>query len=98
MTHGYARGDTEHTARAILLIHDLARVYEGTLNHAFGPYINQAPPPPTPIEPSGPDSRNAVIVPPSELKTVQALGRNLGRTTGLHPARHTSITRPRDIV
>ena len=24
--------------------------------------------------------------------------RNLGRTTGLHPARHTSITQPNDIV
>ncbi len=31
--HGYARTDDEHTARAVLLISDLARVYEGALDH-----------------------------------------------------------------
>ena len=69
--HGFARGDDEHAGRAIFLISDLARIYEGSQDHPFGPYINQAPSP-APIEPPGPDSRNAVIVPASELKTVLA--------------------------
>ena len=43
--HGYARGDDEHTARAILLISDLAHIYEGSLDHPFGPYIDEIPPP-----------------------------------------------------
>jgi hypothetical protein len=70
--HGFARGDGEHAGRAIFLISDLARTYEGTQDHPYGPSINQAPSPSAVIEPSGPDSRNAVIVPASELKTVLA--------------------------
>jgi len=35
--HGYARSDTEHATRAILLISDLAHIYEGSLDHPFGP-------------------------------------------------------------
>ena len=35
--HGYARGDNEHTGRAILLMSDLAHIYEGSLDHPFGP-------------------------------------------------------------
>ena len=42
--HGYARGDDEHTARAILLISDLAHIYEGSLDHPFGPSIGEIPP------------------------------------------------------
>ena len=42
---GYARGDNEHTAWATLLITDLARIYEGALNHPFGPDRNEMPPP-----------------------------------------------------
>jgi hypothetical protein len=70
--HGFARGDNEHAGRAIFLIGDLARIYEGSQDHPSGPYINPAPSPSAPIEPPGPDSRNAVIVPADELKTVLA--------------------------
>ena len=42
--HGYTRADDEHTGRAILLISDLAHIYEGAQDHPFGPYINQASP------------------------------------------------------
>ena len=70
--HGYARGGDEHAGRAILLLHDLTRIYEGTQDHPFGPYINPAPSPQTAPEPPGSDSRSAVIVPPSELTTVLA--------------------------
>jgi hypothetical protein len=69
--HGFARGDDEHQGRAIFLIGDLARIYEGTQEHPVGPTINQArnttPPPP---DPPGPDSRAAVVVPASDLTTV----------------------------
>ena len=43
--HGYTRSDNEHTARAILLISDLAHIYEGSQDHPFGPYIGEIPPP-----------------------------------------------------
>ena len=42
--HGYARSDTEHATRAILLISDLAHIYEGSLDHPFGPSIGETPP------------------------------------------------------
>jgi len=35
--HGYTHGDDQHTARAIGLISDLAHIYEGSLDHPFGP-------------------------------------------------------------
>ena len=35
--HGFARGDDQHTDRAIFLISDLARIYEGTQDHPSGP-------------------------------------------------------------
>jgi hypothetical protein len=68
--HGFARGDDEHAGRAIFLISDLARIYEGSQDHPFGPTSTRLPSPPVPPEPPGPDSRSTVIVPPSELKTV----------------------------
>ena len=52
--HGFTRGDIEHQGRAISLIRDLARTYEGTQDHPVGPSISQAPSPPPP-EPPGPE-------------------------------------------
>ena len=68
--HGFAVGDGEHARRAVFLIGDLARIYEGTQDHPFGPSINPAPSPQTAPEPPGPDSRDAVILPASERKTM----------------------------
>jgi hypothetical protein len=68
--HGFARGDDEHQDRAISLISDLARIYEGTQDHPSGPSIAPAPFPHMAPEPSDQDRRDAVIVPASELKTV----------------------------
>ena len=68
--HGFARGDDEHAGRAIFLIGDLARIYEGTQDYPFGPSINSAPSLQMAPEPSGQDNPAAVIVPASELKTV----------------------------
>jgi hypothetical protein len=39
--HGYTCGDNAHTARAILLISDLAHIYEGSQDHPFGPYTTR---------------------------------------------------------
>ena len=60
--HGYTRGDNEHTGRAILLLGDLARIYEGSQDHTFGPYIGEALPRPEPVPPE-PATRDAVSVP-----------------------------------
>ena len=52
--HGYTRSDNEHTGRAILLLGDLARIYEGSQDHPFGPSIGEIPPPPEPVHPNRP--------------------------------------------
>ncbi len=67
--HGYARSDDEHTARAILLISDLAHIYEGSQDHPFGPYIGEIParterPAPEPA------SQDTVRIAAGEVKTV----------------------------
>ncbi len=66
--HGYSRGDTAHAARAILLISDLAHVYEGTLDHPFGPAIGEPPPQAAP----DPPNPGAVVLPASQLSTIIA--------------------------
>jgi hypothetical protein len=68
--HGFARGDDEHAGRAIFLIGDLARIYEGAQDHPFGPSINSVPSAQMAPEPPAPDSRDGVTVPVSELKAV----------------------------
>jgi len=68
--HGYARADDEHTGRAVLLIGDLAHIYEGALDHPFGPYTNQASPSRTEPAPPGPAIQDAVTVPAGEVKTL----------------------------
>ena len=35
--HGFTRGDDQHADRALFLIGDLARIYEGSHDHPFGP-------------------------------------------------------------
>ena len=67
--HGYTRGDNEHTGRAILLLGDLARIYEGSQDHPFGPSIGEIPPRPEPVPPE-PARRDAVTVPTGEVKTL----------------------------
>ena len=67
--HGYTRGDNEHTGRAILFLGDLARIYEGSQDHPFGPYTGEIPPRPEPVPPE-PAIRDAVTVPTGEVKTL----------------------------
>ena len=69
--HGYTRGDDEHAGRAILLIGDLAHIYEGSQDHPFGPDTGEIPPRPEPTPPE-PVSHDTVTVPASEIKTLIA--------------------------
>jgi len=69
--HGYTRSDNAHTARAILLISDLAHIYEGSQDHPFGPSI-QDPLPETGPVPPRPATRGTVVLSPSEVRTVIA--------------------------
>ncbi len=67
--HGYTRGDNEHAGRAIFLIGDLARIYEGSQEHPFGPTLNGIPLRTEPA-PSGPVTQDAVLVPVGQVKTL----------------------------
>ena len=66
--HGYTRADNEHTGRAVLLISDLAHIYEGAQDHPFGPYnepsLSRTEPPTA--------AQDAVTVPAGEIKTLLA--------------------------
>ena len=66
--HGFTRGDDKHAGRAALLIGDVARIYEGTLDYPYVP-SSQAPAPPPP-GPPGQDSRDPVIIAASDRKTI----------------------------
>ena len=67
--HGYARSDTEHATRAILLISDLAHIYQGSQDHPFGPAGSQPAPQAEPTPPP-PATQNTVPVPTGEVKTL----------------------------
>jgi len=66
--HGYARADDEHTGRAILLIGDLAHIYEGALDHPFGPYIDQPSSPQAAPDSPAPD--DTMTVSAAEARTI----------------------------
>ena len=67
--HGFARGDDLHAGRAIFLIGDLARIYEGSQDHPYGPAIAQAAYLPAPESP-GPDPDPGPPVPEDDLDAV----------------------------
>ena len=67
--HGYTGGDKEHTGRAILLLGDLARIYEGSQDHPFGPYINQPLPQAEPAPPAA-ATQDTVSVPVGDVKNL----------------------------
>jgi hypothetical protein len=70
--HGYVRSDDEHTGRAILLISDLAHIYQGSLDHPFGPYNGEIPPSRTEPAPPQPASQDAVLISPGDVRTLLA--------------------------
>jgi hypothetical protein len=68
--HGFARGDDQHAGRALFLIGDLARIYEGSQDHPYGPSINQVPSPPAPSRAPGPEPEPGPSVPEDDLDAV----------------------------
>ncbi len=68
--HGYHRRDNQHTGHAVGMILDLTRVYGGSQDHPFGPYINEIPPSRT--EPARPEpaAQDAVLIPVGEVKAL----------------------------
>jgi len=67
--HGYYRSDDQHADRAIGLIGDMARTYEGTQHHPFGPYLKE-PPLRTEPAPPRPAAQDIVVLSASEVRTV----------------------------
>ena len=68
--HGFARGDDQHADRAIFLIGDLARTYEGSQDHPYGPSITQASYLSAPPETPGPEPEPGPSVPEDDLDAV----------------------------
>jgi hypothetical protein len=68
--HGYTRADDEHTGRAVLLIGDLAHIYEGAQEHPFGPYNEVSLSRTEPVR--EPAAQDAVTVPAGEVKILLA--------------------------
>jgi len=67
--HGYHRHDNLHTGQAVVVIGDLAHVYEGTYDAPYGTYPGQALPPEA--EPPGPEAdQDAVILTAAEARTI----------------------------
>jgi hypothetical protein len=66
--HGCARADDERTVRAVLVIGDVAHLYEGAQDHPFGPYnqvsLSRTEPVPEPA------AQDTVTVPAGEVTTL----------------------------
>src|SRR5580704_17805186 len=67
--HGYRRSDMQHSNRAIGLIHDAARIYEGTLDAPRGGYVVVPSSPSMAPPPTGPPD---VTVSAAQVKTLLA--------------------------
>jgi hypothetical protein len=70
--HGYTRSDDLHAGRAIELIGDLARIYEGTQDAPPGGYVVVPSSQPATPRPPGPPGQDAVIVSAGQVKTLLA--------------------------
>ncbi len=71
--HGYYRGDDQHADRAIGLIGDMARIYEGTRDYPEGAYLLTVPSPlPAPPGPSSQAGHDAVTLAGPDISTALA--------------------------
>jgi len=71
--HGYYRGDDQHADRAIGLMADLARIWEGTQDHPADAHAITMPSPrPAYPGPSGQAGHDAVILVDADVGTVLA--------------------------
>jgi hypothetical protein len=70
--HGYARADDEHVGRAVRLLGDLVRAYEGTTDVPRGAYAAMPPSPLTASRPSSRVGQNAAILTGADVSTAFA--------------------------
>jgi hypothetical protein len=72
--HGYRHADDQHTGRAVGLIGDLARIYEGTQEAPAGAYVVSAPKPPqpSPDRPAPTATSNAETIAGAGMHTILA--------------------------
>jgi len=71
--HGYVRSDDLHAGRAVMLIGDLARIYEGTQDHAADAHlITVRSSVPAHAEHRGQDRHDTVVLTGTDLSTVLA--------------------------
>jgi hypothetical protein len=72
--HGYRQADDQHTGRAVRLIGDLARIYEGTQEAPAGAYVVSAPQPPQPSSdrPAPAATSNAETIAGAGMHTILA--------------------------
>jgi len=72
--HGYHRGDDQHTGRAVGLVGDLARIYEGTQEAPAGAYLARAasPRPPSPQPPAPATTSSAQAIAGAGMHTILA--------------------------
>jgi hypothetical protein len=70
--HGYQRAGNLHTGRAILLIGDLARIYEGTQDYPAGTHLSNVPtrPEPAPAPPAPEPGQSTTTLSAAEIKTI----------------------------
>jgi hypothetical protein len=68
--HGYARGDDQHASRAIGLIGDLARIWEGTQDHLAGAHPAAPSSLPAHPQPGSQTSQYEVVIADGDVKTV----------------------------
>ena len=66
--HGYRQADDQHTGRAVGLIGDLARIYEGTQEAPAGAYVVSAP------QPRQPSSDRPAPTATSSAETIAGAG------------------------
>jgi hypothetical protein len=70
--HGYYRSDNQHTGEAVVLIWDLARVYDGTLDARASAYVASPAAPQQVGRPPGRADQDAVVVSAAEARTIMA--------------------------
>jgi hypothetical protein len=72
--HGYRQADNQHTGRAVGLIGDLARIYQGTQEAPAGAYVASAPRPlqPSPDRPALDATGSAEAVAGAGMHTILA--------------------------
>lgn len=70
--HGYRRGDDRHTGRAVGLVGDLARIYEGTQEAPAGAYLAPAPEPrhASPAQADPPSAKSAEAIASAGMFTI----------------------------